>query len=142
MPSEGGTYSVGYKVSNPRDGAEISVSEPGVDWVTDIEVTADEISFFVKENGDAAERSVTVSVSYPGISEDAEFTIVQEAGEPAPFTIEVRDITSNSAVFDVIPYDKEMFFVCFYVPQSYLDENNISTDEALYADAAQKPRWW
>ena len=134
VSSEGGTYSVGYKVSNPRDGAEISVSEPGVDWVTDIEVTADEISFFVAENGDAAERSVTVSVSYPGISEDAGFTIIQDAGEPAPFTIEVRDITSNSAVFDVIPYDKEMFFVCFYVPQSYLDENNISTDEALYAD--------
>ena len=133
VPADGGTYSVAYKVTNPRDGAKVS-AEVAEDWVTDVTVTAQDITFVVLANETTSERTASVTVSYPGISSDAEFTIIQAAGEPAPFTIDIYDVTETSATMDVIPQDKEMGYIMFIAEKSYLDENGLNTDEALYED--------
>lgn len=78
VPADGGTYSVAYKVTNPRDGAEVSVEEATNDWVTEFEVTGNNINFVVAANEALEQRSVDVTVSYPGATEQV-FTIVQSA---------------------------------------------------------------
>ena len=84
VPADGGTYSVAYKVTNPSDGAKVS-AEVAEDWVTDVTVTAQDITFVVLANETTSERTASVTVSYPGISSDAEFTIIQAAGALATY---------------------------------------------------------
>lgn len=134
VPAEGGSYSVAYRVVNPTEGAKISVSQPEVGWVSDVAFDDEEISFTVSENEAAEERSADVVVSYPGVSPDAVFTIVQEPGVPAPFTIMLKENNPASFVVDIIPLDKEMYYVAFGTTQEYLDQNGIDSDEALYQD--------
>ena len=78
VPADGGTYSVAYKVTNPRDGAKVSVEAATNDWVTEFEVTGNNINFVVAANEALEQRSVDVTVSYPGATEQV-FTIVQSA---------------------------------------------------------------
>ena len=78
VPADGGTYSVAYKVTNPRDGAKVSVKAATNDWVTEFEVTGNNINFVVAANEALEQRSVDVTVSYPGATEQV-FTIVQSA---------------------------------------------------------------
>ena len=134
VPAEGGDFSVSYNVTNPREGGKVTVEEISVDWVTDVVVTDSEIAFSVAENETTEKRDITVYVSYPGIEPDAEFTIVQDAGEPAQITLTLKEVSQTYAVTDIIPLDKEMRYVCFATSQEYLDEYGLSTDEALYED--------
>lgn len=134
VPAEGGTYSVAFKVTNPKDGAEVTVAAPEVDWVTNVVVGESDITFDVAKNETTEARTAKVAVSYPGIEPDAEFTISQEAGEPAPFVITVKNITETTATYDIIPNDPKMTYVCFATSQEYIDFNGLTTDDALYAD--------
>ena len=82
VSAEGGTSSVAYKVTNPREGAEASVEGLDVDWISNVEVSASNIDFVVAANEVSESRSVTATVSYPG-AEPAEFTVTQ-----APYVVE------------------------------------------------------
>ena len=93
VSAEGGTSSVAYKVTNPREGAEASVEGLDVDWISNVEVSASNIDFVVAANEVSESRSVTATVSYPG-AKPAEFTVVQE-----PYVVEYDydfDLTSFS----------------------------------------------
>lgn len=133
VPADGGTFSVAFQVSNPRDGAEVSAEAEAEanDWVTGLEVVDNNINFDVAANEVTETRSVDVTVSYPGAAEKV-FTVVQDASAPAPFTIILKEKGAISYVVDVIPEDKDMDYICFGRTQAYLDENNLTTDEALF----------
>ena len=47
VPADGGTYSVAYKVTNPRDGAEVSVEAATNDWVTGLKRVDSNVNFDV-----------------------------------------------------------------------------------------------
>lgn len=134
VPSDGGTTSVAYRILNPVAGAEISVEQPDADWISGLTISDSEISFYVAANETAEERSEDIAVSYPGLSADCIFTVIQEAGEPAPFEITLKENNASSYVVDIIPLDKEMYYVAFGTTQAYLDQNGLDTDEALYQD--------
>lgn len=134
LPAEGGTRSVAFKVTNPKDGAEVTVSAPEVEWVSNFVIGESDIAFDVDKNVSDSPRSVKVAVSYPGVEPDAEFTISQAAGVPVPFTITVKNITETTADFDIVPLDPEMSYIFFSTTQDYIDYNNLNTDEALYQD--------
>ena len=121
VPAEGGEYYVSYKVLNPAEDVRLKIDEPDVDWVKGFAVSDSRITFQVAENDSESQRKVTVAVSYSGAA-GKDFTIIQEGGVQAPFTIEMKEITTNSYTFDVIPYDKEMYF--FY--------NSLFNDDMLY----------
>ncbi len=78
-PAEGGTFSVDYSITDPRDGADVSVAAPDTAWISNIVVGDSSISFDVAVNETSSERTATLSVSYPGIEPDAEITVVQAA---------------------------------------------------------------
>ena len=69
VPADGGTFSVAFQVSNPRDGAEVSAEAEANDWVTGLEVVDNNINFDVAANEVTETRSVDVTVSYPGAAE-------------------------------------------------------------------------
>ena len=77
VPADGGTFSVAFQVSNPRDGAEVSAEAEAEanDWVTGLEVVDNNINFDVAANEVTETRSVDVTVSYPGAAEKV-FTVV------------------------------------------------------------------
>lgn len=133
VPADGGTFSVAFQVSNPREGAEVSADAGANDWVTGLEVVGNNINFDVAVNEATETRSVDVTVSYPGAA-DKVFSIAQDAGAPAPFTIILKEVGATSYVVDIIPEDKEMDYICIGRTQAYLDENNLTTDEALFQD--------
>lgn len=133
VPADGGTYSVAYKVTNPKEGAEVSVDVPANDWVSNLVVVDAAINFDVAVNEATETREVEVTVSYPG-AKDQVFTIAQAAGEPAPFVINVKEVNPTSFVVDIIPEDKEMAWISFSTTQEYLDEYGLTTDDALFED--------
>lgn len=133
VPAEGGTFSVAYKVTNPREGAEVSPEASTNDWVTSLEVVDNNINFDVAVNEATEPRSVDVTVSYPGAA-DAVFTITQEAADPAPFVFNLKEVNATNYVFDIFPEDKEMSYILFGTTQAYLDEYGLTTDEALFQD--------
>lgn len=133
VPADGGTYSVAYKVTNPKEGAEVSVEVPANDWVSNLVVVDAAINFDVAVNEATEAREVEVTVSYPG-AKDQVFTIAQAAGEPAPFVINVKEVNPTSFVVDIIPEDKEMAWISFSTTQEYLDEYGLTTDDALFED--------
>ena len=78
VPAEGGTFSVAYKITDPREGDKLTVEAVTNDWVTNFEEVDNNINFDVAANDVMEQRSVDVTVSYPGVS-DQVFTIVQSA---------------------------------------------------------------
>lgn len=133
VPAEGGEFSVSYKVVNPAEGARLEIDEPDVDWVKGFAVSDSRITFQVDKNDTEFQREVTVLVAYSGAA-GKDFTIIQEGGVQAPFTIEMKEITTSSYTFDIFPYDKEMYFFYNFCTQNYLDSHNLTSDEALFQD--------
>ena len=136
VSAEGGSCTVAYKLENPVEGASLTVSPETQEWVSDFTVdeAASTIAFEVAANTANEERSVKVSVSYPRLSEELSFTIVQAGVEPAPFEITIKDVTTSSLTVDVTPRDKEMTYVVFWNTQEYIDKLSLDTDEALHED--------
>lgn len=135
VSAEGGTFSVGFEIVNPVAGGEIAVSAENEDaaWLADFATEDGSITFRADANDTESVRSANVKVSYPGAA-DAEFLVIQEAGEPLPFTINLKEVLQTSVTFDVIPMDKEMSYMMMVTSQNYLDQEGIVSDEDLYMD--------
>lgn len=88
--AEGGPYSMAYVLANPTDGAELTatVNAEASAWITELAVNEanSSIDFTVLNNESTKPRSAKVTVSYPGMPKDAEFT-VNQAGKEVEYTI-------------------------------------------------------
>ena len=86
--AEGEVVSVPYTLANAVEGSGVSVNpvvEGGYGWAEVTRISASAIDVTVLENETLESRTAEFTVSYPGISADAKFSIVQAAGEaPAP----------------------------------------------------------
>ena len=85
IDANGGPGSVEYRVTNPVQGASVSLStDPAeVDWVTGLAAASGAVTFNVEVNTAMEERSAKVILSYPQAAETVEFTIKQAAaGKP------------------------------------------------------------
>lgn len=66
VAAEGADVTITYAITNPVAGAELTASTD-VDWITDIDCTADgEVSFTVAPNETEDNRSTLITLSYPG----------------------------------------------------------------------------
>lgn len=140
--ADGGSVSVPYELKNATEGSVVSV-EPVAeyDWaeVTNVGKTAIELS--ISKNETAESRTAEFTVSYPGISKESRFTVIQDAGEPVPaevtFEFSVSNITAESFTYSIVPSDKEMTYFHLYMAVSDLEELGVIADgvfdqEALY----------
>lgn len=122
-----------YSVTDPVEGETVS-AECKCDWVVLDVQTPGEISIDAASNDNASPRKAEVTVSYPG-AEQKVFTISQaglsdDPGTDEGFSLTVKNIEYVSASLDVIPQDKDMYYVIFYVDAEYAEE--YSDDEKLF----------
>lgn len=89
------TGSFAYSVINPVEGLSVSASlEDGCDWIYDITVGEDAVSFACEVNETDAERSAVITLSYEG-AEDVEVTLTQKAAGSAESEDYVWDFSSS-----------------------------------------------
>lgn len=96
IAAEGDVVTVKYSVTNPVDGQSVTASAD-VDWVSDFNYSAGEVSFSVDENT-GAERTATVTLAYEGATSQT-VTIIQTAAQSGaqptePITITL-DLSKN-----------------------------------------------
>lgn len=84
IAADGGDAAVAYLVSNPIEGASLEVRNNS-DWISKIEVKAEEINFVVAANPSDKEREAELEVVYPQ-AESRSFT-VRQAGSSS-FSVE------------------------------------------------------
>ena len=70
-----GSFSFDYAIGNPREGASVTAASQ-VNWITNVVVSGNTISYKVAENNSGAQRSGKIKLSY-GSYATAEFTVTQ-----------------------------------------------------------------
>ena len=133
--ANGGSYSLSYTITNPVEEAMLSVVSDQ-EWVSDITVAAEEITFVVAANDAAEERVATLRVEYPE-TEAQSFVVKQQGVEPVPadyFVIDVQEVHATSAITQVTPADNEMYYVMYLEEVSYFQNGGIDTQELLWED--------
>ncbi|MBO7313704.1 MAG: hypothetical protein J6U48_05700 [Alistipes sp.] len=129
--AEGGEYSVDYSVAESIEDAVLSVVED-VEWISDVNIEADKISFTVVANSSKDERVATISVEYP--EAEAKSFDVKQLGQTDAFVIDVQEVHASSAITQVTPNDSEMFYVMYLEEVSYFQNGGITTPEQLWED--------
>ena len=133
--ANGGSYSLSYTITNPVESAQLSVVSDQ-EWVSDITVAAEAISFVVAANEAAEERTATLTVEYPEV-EAQTFVVKQQGAQPQPaesFTINVQEVHASSATTQVTPTDEQMYYVMYLEDATYFQNGGISTPEQLFED--------
>lgn len=86
-----------YTVDNPTSATLTATLTPGISWISNINVTADKVTFTAEAN-EGAERTATITLSYTN-AEDKVVTITQKkygiASVPFAFYGGVNDITTT-----------------------------------------------
>lgn len=105
--AEGGEFTVNYTVENPVEGVTLAVTED-VEWISDVEVAENSISFAVAANDLEVAREATLNVEYTG-AEARTIAVAQAAKAVAPtpelatITLEVENVIWNNADVTVTP---------------------------------------
>ena len=138
VPAEGGQFTIDYVLENPQEGVLPTVTPAeDCDWVLDFAASDGVISFTVTANENTEPRECKVTVSYPQVTPDGEFTIKQEGTEPEKpaepkidITIKGYDATTITA--DIIPSDNEMMYYLGIEMAWWLDENGFTDDDEAF----------
>lgn len=134
VPKEGGAFSVEFAIANPIEGELASVVAPSAEWISDVDTSIEGIvQFKVAVNKTVEPREATFTVNYKN-AQEASFVVKQAEGDPVPFKFENADVQMTSFRVDVIPHNKELSYILFITSQSYIDQHELYTDEALFAD--------
>ena len=140
VPAEGGEFTVNYDLQYPLEGVEPTVSAADdCNWISDFTASNGVISFNVTVNENTEARECKVTVSYPKITPDAEFTIKQdgtEQEEPEPvepkIDITLKSCDATTIVADIIPSDDEMTYYVGIETALWLDETEFADDDEAF----------
>ena len=131
---DGGDYSIGYEVQDGVPGVKVTVT-PGKEWVNNIDLdTEGRIRFHVDANDTEAERSCRVVVDYRFASEPAVFTVKQKAMINAGFKLENVKADFFEYTVDIIPDDKEAYYIVMSAHPEYIYSSEFTCGEDLYED--------
>lgn len=139
VPAEGGQFTIDYVLENPQEGVLPTVKPAeGCDWVSDFVPSDGVISFTVVANENTEPRECKVTVSYPQVTPDSEFTIKQEGTEPEPEPVEpkiditIKDYDATTITADIVPSDNEMMYYLGIEMAWWLDENGFADDDEAF----------
>lgn len=139
VKAEGGNYSVGYTIENAKEGVELSVVNDA-EWIVDITVEANNITFVVEPNESAEAREAELSVEYP--EADTRTISVNQAAkseepEPEPtlatIELEVSNIEWDNANITVKP-SADIEYVLGVMGAETFTEKYAENSEAIIAD--------
>lgn len=137
IDNAGGQYSVGYSVNSSKAGVTATATEE-VEWITNLVVESDRLSFVVDENTDDVEREATITVSYPS-AESVTLVVIQVSNNNTPtptgeFTIDIEQISASSCTTVVTPPDPNMYYIMYMAEMDYFIDYEIDTPEELFED--------
>lgn len=140
--AKSGEYTVNYTITNPIDGELIEVNTDA-NWVVNFDVaSAGAIKFEVVENTVEEPREATVEVSYK-YAESVNFVVKQAAArnQNLTFTVDEVDIRFFDAELDVYPNDQKIGYLYGIYAKAYIEEYDLTTDEALFNDDMDYFAW-
>ncbi|MBQ7517305.1 MAG: Ig-like domain-containing protein [Bacteroidales bacterium] len=94
----GGSFSLDFSVSNPREGATVTASSQS-DWITDVNISGNKAIYKVAENNSSAQRLGSIKLSY-GTYDTKSFSVTQ-TGKP------VQSITLNKSSLELYAGNSE-----------------------------------
>lgn len=132
--ADGGNYSVEYTILNAVEGATLTVKEDA-EWISDVTVVADKITFVVAANEEGVERAATLLVEYTD-AEPQSISVKQSAAEVpvSDIRIDVQEVHASSAITQVTPDDNDMYYIMYLEEVSYFQYGGIETAEQLMED--------
>ncbi len=130
----GGTHSVAYTIENPMPDAQVE-ARTDVQWINVTSTNNNTIVFDVAVNNLADERSAVLNIFYGGEDTGASIT-VNQAGVDAPtgdesFVIEITTLNEAEIIFNILPKDKEMYYIYFAETLKFLEDSGVETDQDI-----------
>ncbi len=127
---QGGKCIVGYSVENGRRGV-LPTYTVDVDWITDVAIESNMISFMVAPSDVLEERMGRITLSYEGAQSTRSIMIVQSKMLLDKFTISIDEVTYHSCVVTYTPKDNEILYIANIIDKEYFNQSGISTEEAF-----------
>lgn len=126
IAENGGYAELPYTVVN-GDGQSSLTATCQSEWISDINVSADKVSFTVSMNDTGEKRTCELVLEYPG-AEDVTVTLSQNSTEIVQsFTFEILEINYIDATIKVIPNDAKMAYLS--LPVSKEEYETMTDDE-------------
>jgi hypothetical protein len=118
ISNEGTSVSLGYMVENAPANAKVEV-ENSADWLTVKNSKVRTLEFSATLNESGGERSVEVTLTYPG----AESVVVKVTQQHVanPLTINIEEVNATEVVFSVTTEDPELTWIPMVCPKDYYD---------------------
>lgn len=129
---KGGQCSLFYTVENRREGV-LPTYKSDVDWITDVVISKNLISFKVEESDVDELRYGRLTISYEGAENSRSIYIEQEKRELEFFTIEIDNVTFNSCVVTYTPKDDDILYIASIIDKEYFLASGVSTAEEFIA---------
>ena len=133
VTADGGHFVVNYELLNPVEGSEMTFNVQH-DWVRNVAVEGNSISFDVDASYQDKERSCRIEVIYPGVYPNPTIKVKQSVGKEHSIKFNLINAAATTITMDVIPKDKNMPYVFILGNGDYILEGDLMTnDEALWA---------
>lgn len=143
LPATGGEYSLSYTISNPVEGQELQIGEPSADWLHDVAVTDNAITFVYDENSDmpgSEPREASFTVTYAEL--EPQTVVVKQESFEEEFTVTFSNITPMSVDVTCVAKDPEMRFVIKKLTAESLAEYESKEAWAEYYISGRIDYWY
>lgn len=141
-PVEGGVFSIGYELTNPKDELVPDAACDG-DWVNVVFSEEGKMTVEIEPNPLYEVRQAEITVTY-GEDDDNVVSVSQAAAElPDEFEIVIEDRSCSSLVYGINPLDDEMTYMHRLYTEDFIDkfasvEDFFSYEIESYRNAADK----
>lgn len=131
VPYSGGSFSLACRNENGGELIDLSF-ETDADWITDLRFDGERVYLKVSRNSIPERRESDVKVTAADGSASGTFKVVQAVGEPAPFDIELVNITKTGVKAAIYPRDPSMPFISLL--SDSLSMVDLADPDSLFAD--------
>lgn len=131
IPSEGGTFKIGYNLENPRQSESVHAKSE-CEWINSFSTEVlGEISFVADKNEADEAHTGMIFVTYPG-ADPVEVTVIQGEIEKETLEIVIDATDEVSVTASVYPSDASMSYIMMLTSKQRYDE--LGSDEANFED--------
>ncbi len=131
VAANGGKYAIDYSLENPVAGATLTATAPTEEWMSDITVEEEKLTFTVEDNRTlgATSRQSSFWLEYNG-AVYTEIVVTQESlsGE---FTIEVLKVSPETVDVKITATNETLTYLCNFAPVEFIEQQGGIDNYAL-----------
>lgn len=133
LSAAGGICEVSYTQQDAMEGVNILVVSQ-VAWVTDIDTSKrGTLRMRILGNPEAAERTTTLEVRYPGWTTPQTLEVVQRGVEQPRLTLNFEDADYSSCTVSITPDSEDLYYIVMMAQQDYFAQMDIVDAASLTA---------